>query len=785
MTKTINIEIDNEKVVAKPGEMVIEVADRAGSYIPRFCYHKKLSIAANCRMCLVEVENAPKTLPACATPVAEGMKIFTRSKETLKSQKAVMEFLLVNHPLDCPVCDQGGECELQDLSIGFGASTSDFADNKRVVADEDLGPLVATEMTRCIHCTRCVRFCDEIAGKQQLGAFGRGNNMSIGTFLTQGLKSELSGNVIDLCPVGALTSKPFRFSGRSWEFKQHANIAPHDCVGSNIHIHTQDKNYTTGSRLMRVLPKENQSINETWISDRDRFSYSGADSAERLDKPLLKRNGKWVKISWQSALTYLADTLSAIKKSNQSDSLGLLAHPSSTTEEFFMLQSIVRHLGSGNIDHRVTTACFEDQNSFGLYPQLNIALENIVEAKAVLLVGSFAREEQPILCHKLRAAAKSGTKIFVINSYLYDFAADLSENIVVPSGEMAASLSALVNILAGKSDQPATAEIKALGAHLTGCLEGLAVIAGEQIESHVDGSAIRTLLATIAAQGSFSQITRGANSQGAWLSGAIPHRAAFQAKVKSKGLDAAAMFKNKLACYILHGIEPEADCIDPAAALASLSEADFVVVCNPFVTAAMKSYANLILPIATFAETSGSYVNCEGKHQQFKAALEPQAEAKPAWKIYRVLAELLEVPNMDFSSCEDITAHIINNMPKPDPQNWDITAKVEIKSRSGSYRIGHWPAMCTDPLVRRSIALQSTLESGSAYAKINSYFAKEKNIVSGQKITLEQGGYQEKYICIFDDNIAGKDIWLATGMPGRNNLSYASGEINIVDEGNY
>jgi NADH-quinone oxidoreductase subunit G len=785
MTKTINIEIDDKKIAAKPGEVLIEVADRAGSYIPRFCYHKKLSIAANCRMCLVEVENAPKTLPACATPVADGMKVFTRSKATLKSQKAVMEFLLVNHPLDCPVCDQGGECELQDLSLGFGADTSDFADHKRVVDDEDLGSLVATEMTRCIHCTRCVRFCDEIAGKQQLGAFGRGKDMSIGTFLTQGLQSELSGNVIDLCPVGALTSKPFRFSGRSWEFKQHLGIAPHDSVGSNIYMHTQDKNYTEGSCLMRVLPKENENINETWISDRDRFSYSGVYAQDRLDKPLLKRNGKWVKVSWQSALTYLADTLMSIKKSNKSEDLGVLAHPSSTTEEFFMLQAIARHLGSDNIDHRITTACFNDQDSFGLYPQLNVDLACIVDAKAILLVGSFARAEQPMLCHKLRMASKNGTKIFVLNSYNYDFACDLSSNVVVPSGAMASSLAALADIMASKGDVEAIAEIKDLGAQLKSCADGLAVIAGEQIESHIDGSAIRALLATIAAKGSFSQITRGANSQGAWLSGAIPHRAAFYHKVKNKGLDATTMLANKLACYILHGLEPESDCIDPAGALTSLAEADFVVVCNPFVTETMKNYANLILPIATFAETAGSYINCEGKQQQFKAAIAPQAEAKPAWKVYRVLAELLEVPNMGFENCQEITAHITKNMPQPVPQNWNIKASSSIKASSGSYRIGHWPAMCIDPLVRRSGALQATLDSDVAYAKINSRFAKTKNIDLGQKITLEQGDYRAKYICIYDDNIAGEDIWLATGMPRGNNLSYASGTIKIIDEGNY
>ena len=779
MTKTINIEIDDKKIAAEPGEMLIEVADRAGSYIPRFCYHKKLSIAANCRMCLVEVENAPKTLPACATPVADGMKAFTRSQATLKSQKAVMEFLLVNHPLDCPVCDQGGECELQDLSLGFGADTSDFADNKRAVTDEDLGPLVATEMTRCIHCTRCVRFCDEIAGSQQMGAFGRGNNMSIGTFLTQGLKNELSGNVIDLCPVGALTSKPFRFSGRSWEFKQHSSIAPHDSVGSNVYVHTQDKNYTAGSRLMRVLPKENESINETWISDRDRFSYSGVYAADRLDKPMLKRNGKWVKVSWQSALTYMADTLMSIKKSNKSDDIGILAHPSSTTEEFFMLQTIAQHLGCSNIDHRVTTGCFEDQDSFGLYPQLNM---NIGSAKAVFLVGSFAREEQPILCHKLRMAAKNGTKIFVLNSYNYDFACDIVQNVVVPSGEMASSLAALNDIIAGKSGVDATAEIKALGAELKACADGLAVIAGEQVESHMGGGIIRGLLAAIAAKGSFSQITRGANSQGAWISGAIPHRGAFN-KTKKQGLDAAAMLAGKLACYILHGIEPEADCLDPAGAIASLTAADFVVVCNPFVTATMKSYANIILPIATFAETAGSYINCEGKMQQFRPALEPVAESKPAWKVYRVLAELLGVPGADFESCHDITQHIVKNMPKPVAQSWQAVTAVE--ANSGSHRIGHWPAMCIDPLVRRSEALQATLEQNVGYVKLNSAFAKAKNIAEGQKITLEQSEYRGKYICIYDDNIAGEDIWLATGLVGKNNLGCASGTIKIIDEGNY
>lgn len=778
MTKTVNIEIDDKKVEAKPGEMLIEAADRSGSYIPRFCYHKKLSVAANCRMCLVEVENAPKTLPACATPVADGMKVFTKSEETLKSQKAVMEFLLVNHPLDCPVCDQGGECELQDLSVGFGADSSDFADSKRAVPDEDLGPLVATEMTRCIHCTRCVRFCNEIAGTQQLGAFGRGNEMSIGTFLTQGLKTELSGNVIDLCPVGALTSKPFRFSGRSWEFKQHTSIAPHDCIGSNLYIHTQDKNYTEGSRIMRVLPKENQSINETWISDRDRFSYSAIYAEDRLDKPMLKRNGKWVKVSWQSALTHLADNLNSIKKANKSDSVGVLAHPSSTTEEFFMLQKLSRHLGINNIDHRITTGCFKDEVSFGLYPQLNIELENITTAKAIFLVGSFAREEQPILCHKIRMAAKNGTKVFVLNSYKYDFACDLIANVAVPSGSLAASVAAIRDIMQGK-DIDATSDIKELASLLKTYADGLVVIAGEQVESHVDGSDIRALLAKIAEQGSFSQLTRGANSQGGWIAGAVPHLAPFHKK--ATGLDAHAMLKAKLACYILHGIEPEADCLDPALALESLKEADFVVVASPFVTETQKSYADLILPISTFAETAGSYINCEGKLQRFKPALEPFAEAKPAWKVYKVLSELLEVPEVDFASCHDITEYIAENMPKPVAQSWKDVKSV--KAKDASYRIGHAPWVCVDPLVRRSKALGKTLGSAS-YARLNSRFAKAKKITEGDKISLLQDGHSAEYICVYDDNVQGKDVWLTASITNRDNLGVMSGEIEIVNGDN-
>lgn len=360
----LEIEIDGKKLTAKPNQTVIQVADEAGIYIPRFCYHKHLTIPANCRMCLVEVEKMPKAVPACATPCTPGMKVFTKSQKTILAQRAVMEFLLINHPLDCPICDQGGECELQDLSMGYGSSHSDYNECKHSVADENLGPLIATEMTRCIKCTRCVRFGDEIAGMRELGVVGRGEDTDISTYIQEVIRSEVSGNIIDLCPVGALTSKPYRFTARPWELDQWSSVSPHDCVGGNLNVHTRY------GKVMRVVSRENTAINQTWISDRDRYSYTGLYHEDRLEEPMMFEDGKWQVASWEQALEAVASGLREAIEQHGADKLGALASPNSTLEEFYLLQKIVRALGSPNIDHRLRETDTQDQEAMGLFPDL-------------------------------------------------------------------------------------------------------------------------------------------------------------------------------------------------------------------------------------------------------------------------------------------------------------------------------------------------------------------------------------------------------------------------------
>ena len=420
----LNIEVDGKLLQARRGQMLIEVTDANDIYIPRFCYHKKLTVAANCRMCLIEVEKAPKPLPACSTPVMEGMKVQTRSKLAIEAQKSVMEFLLINHPLDCPICDQGGECELQDLAIGYGEGVSRYQESKRIVMDKNIGPLIQTDMTRCIHCTRCVRFGEEIAGLREMGSVGRGERMEISTYIEKSVSSELSGNIIDICPVGALTSKPFRFSARAWEMVQRESIAPHDSVGSNVQLHIKD------DRVMRVIPAENEAINEVWISDRDRFSYEGMYSDDRLQTPMIKQNGNWQETDWETALEFVGKNLDKILSSYGSDQLGGLISPASTLEELYLFQKLLRALGSNNIDSRLRQNDFAQQDADPAFPYLGQSIASLEDLDAVLMIGSNIRKEQPMINHRLRKASLKGADVMMINSVDYEINYDVSEQII-------------------------------------------------------------------------------------------------------------------------------------------------------------------------------------------------------------------------------------------------------------------------------------------------------------------------------------------------------------------
>ena len=555
----VKIEIDGRTIESKDGAMIIEAADDAGIPIPRFCYHKKLSVAANCRMCLVEVEKAAKPLPACATPITDGMKVYTRSKKAVAAQKGVMEFLLINHPLDCPICDQGGECDLQDLAMGYGSSHSQYGEQKRVVKDKDIGPLVATDMTRCIHCTRCVRFGQEVAGVRELGATGRGEHMQIGTYVAKAMTSELSGNVIDLCPVGALTSKPFRFHARGWEMDKVSSVAPHDCVGSNIHVES------LRGQVRRVVPEENESINETWISDRDRFSYEGVNSQDRVAVPMIKHGDEWAECDWQTALEFAVAGLKGVVDNKGSAQLGALSSPSATTEEMYLLQKLLRGMGSANIDFRLQQQDFSDQSRMPLYPSLGKSVADLDSLKAVLLIGSNVRMDQPIIGLRIRKAAMNGAKVMFINPVDYDFTFKVHTKTIAALSEMEVALVAIAKALQeagvtapqGLADLFANVEVtetaRTMAAELKGSANS-AILFGTYAESLPNAATLRALAQAIAKMSgaSFGSLTAGANSAGGYLAGALPHRAA-AGKGGTFGLNAAAMFEEKLAGYLLLG----------------------------------------------------------------------------------------------------------------------------------------------------------------------------------------------------------------------------------------
>ncbi len=702
----VNIEVDGKPVEARKGQMVIEVTDQIGAYIPRFCYHEKLSIAANCRMCLVEVEKAPKPLPACATPVGEGMKIFTKSPYAVAAQKATMEFLLINHPLDCPICDQGGECELQDLAMGYGRDVSRYQDGKRVVKDKDIGPLVSTDMTRCIHCTRCVRFGEEVTGKQQLGTIERGENMKISTYVEQGIDHELSANIIDLCPVGALNNKPYRYSARAWEMIQHETVSPHDCVGSNMYAHV------LRGTVKRVVPRNNDDINETWLSDRDRFSYEGIYSSDRLQQPAVKENGEWRSIDWEEALGILADSLGRA----DSEKVGLLASPSSTLEEAHLLARLATHLGTANLDHRVGQRDFSGQDADPVFPWLGCSIAELEEQDAVLVAGSNIRHEAPILAHRLRKAALRGASINFANSARYEYFFDVSDY---------ADGAGLVELLAGIA--VAAAGSKKLPAGIAALTEGIkagdaqkgiakslqdgtssSVLLGNIAMRHRAFSAVRDLAAFIAdATGAkLGFVTAGANTAGAHLAGVLPHRAAGGVAREKSGLDASAMLSAELDALLLLNLEPGAD-------LPEIAEQNFVAALTPYDSASLREVADLLLPVGTFAETSGTYVNVAGTWQSFAGVAKPVGDARPAWKVLRVLGNLLDADGFEYVSSEDVREELRKQVGDPSPSNEVTTSMTHTRVNGEDAMTDEVdvPLYAVDAVVRRAAALQMTPEA--------------------------------------------------------------------------
>jgi NADH-quinone oxidoreductase subunit G len=712
---TVNIEVNGVKVVARKGQMIMQATDPADIYIPRFCYHDKLSIAANCRMCLVEVEKAPKPLPACATPVAEGMKVFTKSPKAVAAQRATMEFLLINHPLDCPICDQGGECELQDLALGYGRDISRFSERKRVVKDKNLGPLVSTDMTRCIHCTRCVRFGAEIQGYPQMGATGRGENMEIGTYIEHSVDHELSANIIDLCPVGALNNKPFRYHARAWEMSQAALVSPHDAFGTNLYAHV------LRGKLMRMVPRENEAVNETWIADRDRFGFEGIYSADRVSEPMLRVDGTLQVVDWEVALNAAAEGLQKTATAHGGASVGFLASPLATVEEMYLLAQIARGVGSRNIDHRLRQLDFRAQENDAVFPNLGLAIADIERLEGALIVGSNLRHEMPLLAHRVRKAAikpVGGAKVAFLNprhfDYMFPVAAYLTDVDLV--GQLTALVHAAAG-LAGKSVPAGVAAADVTDAHRSAVAaltngSRRAIILGTLAQRHPAYSQLKALSAMLAevCAASLGTLTEGANAAGAYLAGVVPHREPGGAPAASSGLSARAMLESALKAYVLFGgVDPAGDLGVDAQALRG---ADLVIAVTTHLPENLRDTAHVVLPIGSFAESSGTYVSAEGRWQSWTAAVKLLGEARPGWKVLRVLANLLSLHGMEYMSSEEIRDALRTLCgTRTDLSAVPPAGAVSRGVPNGQAPTGAWidvPPYQSDVLVRGSEALAKT-----------------------------------------------------------------------------
>lgn len=801
-TNLVTITINDKQIEAAAGSMLIDIADKSDIHIPRFCYHKKLSVAANCRMCLVDVEKAPKPLPACATPVNEGMVVWTRSERALSAQKDTMEFLLINHPLDCPICDQGGECELQDLSMEFGGDSSSYHEIKRVVIDKDIGELVSTEMTRCIQCTRCVRFGEEISGMREMGATGRGDRMEIGTYVEKSLNSELSGNIIDICPVGALTAKPSRYNSRAWEMMQSPSIASHDSVGSSVKLHTFKQ------KLVRVIAGENEEINECWISDRDRFSYQGVYAKDRVKKPMVKSNDIWKEVEWSEALDLTVEKLNSVSAND----IGVLASARSTLEELYLLQKTMRSIGVSSIDHRLRQVDFDNQESSDVFPSLGMRIADIERLDGVLLVGSNVRKEQPMINHRIRKAALNGAKVMCVNPIALDFNYDVETQRVSNPAEMINTLAVIAKasyvssnneIPAGLKDLLADVEVNETDQVLVENLiaaKNSAVFLGSISVQHPRYSTLQALSKAVAANtdSKLGYFAEAANTTGAWLAGAVPHRVEAGLKSASIGLNAGEMLSHAKKVYVLLDVELERDSDNPQQAKAVLNQADTVIAISPYANENLLAAADIILPSAAYSETSGTYVNTEGTWQSFKAASKAYEDARPAWKILRVLGNKLDVKGFDYVSSRDVRDELRELCKKVECTNSlsveGIYAKFdEVVKSQVLYRIGNTAEYAADSLVRRATALQKSSPEQNAIqlnSKEASVLGLKNFVVEGSEkagedqqaiaVNVKQGGVSVSMPLLVNDNIPDRCALLAAGTESSGMLGSAFGEIEIT-----
>ncbi len=770
----VEIEIDGKKVEVAEGSLVMEAARQTGTYIPHFCYHRKLSVAANCRMCLVEVEKAPKALPACATPVTAGMKVFTNSEKAVKAQKSVMEFLLINHPLDCPICDQGGECQLQDLAVGYGKSESRYKEEKRVVFHKNVGPLISMEeMTRCIHCTRCVRFGQEVAGVMELGMLNRGEHSEITTFVGQTVDSELSGNMIDLCPVGALTSKPFRYSARTWELARRKSVSPHDGLGANVIVQTKNQ------RVMRVLPLDNEAINECWLSDKDRFAYEGLNSDDRLTQPMLKQGGQWKAVDWTMALEYVANGLNEIKRDHGAEQIGALASPHSTLEELFLLQKLVRGIGSDNVDFRLRQSDFSAKPTGA--PWLGMPIADVSLLQRTLVVGAFLRKDHPLLAARLRQAGKKGAQLSVIGAGGEDLLMPATQLLGAPSqwlsllAEVAVAVAAINNAArpAGTDGIEAGDVAKRIAASLASG-ERKAVFLGNAAVAHPQFSQLHALAQWVAQQtgATLGFLTEAANTVGGYIAGALP---------QGNGLNAAAMLTQPRRAYVLLGAEPEFDTANPTQARAALDQADTVIVLSPFASRAALEYADVLLPTAPFTETSGTFVNCEGLPQSFNGVVRSLGDSRPAWKVLRVLGNLLNVSGFDYDTSEIVRDEVL---AKPVAERLSNATTVQTAApaaaAAGVERLADVPIYHADPIVRRAGSLQLTAAARAAVrASLSADVFAQLGLANGDAVRVTQGQGSVVLPAVLDKSLASGVVRVPAATEASAQLGAMFGAVSV------
>ncbi|MGZ8266059.1 MAG: NADH-quinone oxidoreductase subunit NuoG [Burkholderiales bacterium] len=778
----LQLEIDGTAVEVPEGSTIMDAANRLGVYVPHFCYHKKLTIAANCRMCLVQVEKAPKPLPACATPATNGMKVWTHSDLAVDAQKGVMEFLLINHPLDCPICDQGGECQLQDLAVGYGASGSRYEEDKRVVVNKNLGPLISTDMTRCIHCTRCVRFGQEIAGVMELGMIGRGEHSEIITFVGMTVDSELSGNVIDLCPVGALTSKPFRYSARAWELTRRTSISPHDGLGSNLLVQIKQ------NRVMRVLPRENEAVNECWLSDRDRFSYEGLNSEQRLARPMLKRGGVWQPVEWQVALEFVAAKLKKIIEQHGAQSIGALASPHQTLEELYLLQRLVRGMGSGNVDFRLRQSDFSADGKTAGAPSLGMPVAELTDLDCVLVVGSTLRKEHPLIAHRLRQGTKKNLQLSIVNPVDDELLMRVAHKAIVPPASMARALAEAVKAVAGAKNVAVPESVRAAteGVEPSEAVQRFArdfaagtraaILLGNLAQHHPQAATLHALAQALGeiTGAHVGFLSEAANTVGGYIAGAVPFG-------DPAGNNAGQMVAEPLKAYLLLGLEAELDTHDPARTLAALRQAELVVALSPYEHRAV-DYAHVMLPIGPFTETAGTFINMEGRVQSFNGCVQPLGEARPAWKVLRVLGNLLGLAGFDYDSAEAVRKEALGSGDVAAKLSNRITAPVAALARvsgEGLQRIGEVPIYSSDPIVRRSPPLQKTRDAAPPVAWITSVLYERLRMNPGDFLRVRQGGGEALVAVAIDDRLPPDCIRLAAARPETAELGGMFGTVSV------